>query len=189
MMNNIKEAIWVAKALFERNKVSGSTANLSFKLDGKIYITGTGTSFGRLDENSFSIIEDDQIVNNIKPSKELELHRIMFESNEDIQAIIHTHSTYITYWSCVSEPCEYFKIPSPTPYIDIKVGKIGWVKYEHPGSKELFDAFSEVAKKGNKAYVMENHGVIVGGATLMEAFNMLEEIEEASLNAYLLQKK
>lgn len=186
-MNKIDEAIWIAKTLFYRNKVSGSTANLSFIENDKLFITATGSCFGNLNRDSFSIIENDKVTNDIRPSKELTLHKYMYEFDNEKTAVIHTHSTFTTFWSCVYETEDEFKIETPTPYLDMKVGKIGFVKYEKPGSKELFDAFLKQAQKGYNAYILKNHGVIVGAKTLMEAFYMLEEIEEASFNARLLK--
>lgn len=185
-MKKIEEAIWIAKSLFERNKVSGSTANLSFIEDEKIYITATGSCFGNLSEDKFAIVKEKEILSAAKPSKELTLHNHMYDSDNNKNAIIHTHSTFSTFWSCVYDNEEEFKIDSPTPYLDMKVGKIGFVKYEKPGSKELFDAFYKQSLKKYNAYILKNHGVIVGAPTLMEAFYMLEEIEEASYNAWLL---
>lgn len=188
LQKKLSDSIWIGKSLFQRGKVSGSTANLSFKDKGKIYITGTGGCFGRLSEDEFAIVKDDIVLSETRPSKELTIHKYMFESDESIKAIIHTHSTYITYWSCILEGAKEIKIPSPTPYLDMKVGKIGWVPYEKPGTEELFKAFKKSTANGYKAYVLEKHGVIVGAKTLMDAFYMLEEIEESAKNAWLLQQ-
>lgn len=50
-------AIWIGKSLFERGKVTGSSANMSFEHEGSIYITGSGVCFGTLTRDSFSIID------------------------------------------------------------------------------------------------------------------------------------
>ena len=46
-------AVWIAKSLFDRGKTSGSSANLSFLHRGIIYISGSGTCFGRLKPEEF----------------------------------------------------------------------------------------------------------------------------------------
>jgi len=70
-----KDAIWIAKSLFERGKVSGSSANMSFLHEGNIYITGSGTSFGVLTEKDFSVVNmKGEHISGIQPSKELPLH-------------------------------------------------------------------------------------------------------------------
>lgn len=187
MNDNIKEAIWVANNLFLRNKVSGSTANLSFYIDDKMYITGSGTCFGRLNEKSFSIIKEGQLLNDILPSKEEPLHEALYKVNENTKCVIHTHSSFATYWSCELDNRKEVKIPTSTPYLAMKVGKIVMVPYAKPGSEELFSNFNESVEPTVSAYLLKNHGVIVGGPSILEAFYMLEEIEEACKNAWMMK--
>ena len=47
---SLRDAIWIGKSLFDRNKTSGSSANMSFLHDGKMYITKSGSCFGSLTE-------------------------------------------------------------------------------------------------------------------------------------------
>lgn len=182
----IEDAMWVGKSLFSRGKVSGSAANLSFKHDDKIYITKSGSSFGRLSESEFAILSMDGIVlNDTKPSKEWPLHFALYQKDESVEAVIHTHSTYATYWSCMEWDGVRDLIPTPTPYLKMKVGEVGFVPYEHPGSEELFNVFHHSLKETN-CYLLENHGPILGDKTLLDAFYAIEELEEAAKNAYLL---
>ena len=58
-MENLKTAVWIAHSLFERGKASGSSANMSFKEKDLIYITGSGTCFGTLKEEDFSVLSLD----------------------------------------------------------------------------------------------------------------------------------
>src|SRR5690625_4495281 len=143
MMSNLKEkfkdAIWIGKSLFNRDKVSGSSANLSFVHDNKIYITGSGTCFGNLKESDFSVNDrDGNHLEGIKPSKELPLHKTLYDKSLSIQAIIHTHSLYSTLWSCIDHEDETDIMPSYTPYLRMRIGTIGLIPYAHPGSEALF---------------------------------------------------
>ncbi|MCD7735733.1 MAG: class II aldolase/adducin family protein, partial [Lachnospiraceae bacterium] len=75
-----EQAVWVAHSLFERGKTAGSSANLSFLHEDKLYITGSGTCFGTLKKEDFSVVDlSEKRYNEIKPSKELPLHRIFYE--------------------------------------------------------------------------------------------------------------
>lgn len=79
-MENLKTAVWIAHSLFERGKASGSSANMSFKEKDRIYITGSGTCFGTLKEEDFSILSlDGEWISGPKPSKEFPLHQMMYE--------------------------------------------------------------------------------------------------------------
>lgn len=186
---NLKDAIWIGRALFERNKVSGSSANMSFCCDGVIYITGSGTCFGRLTENDFSAIDPEgDVINSIKPSKELPLHRMLYQKDKKINAVIHTHSYYSTLWSCLNHTDTSDIIPQYTPYLKMKLGTIGLVPYEKPGSQELFHAFSQCVDRSD-GFLLKNHGPIVGGKNLMETFYILEELEESAKIAWNLRSE
>lgn len=182
------DAIWVSRSLFDRGKVSGSSANMSFKYQNKIYITASNTSFGNLTENDFSIIDlESNVLDEKKPSKEFPLHLALYKNHETINCVIHTHSTYSTYWSCKKTVDDDILIPSPTPYLEMKVGKLDFVPYAAPGTEELFNLFDKVVNNNATSYLLENHGPIVGDTSILDAFYKLEELEEASKNAWLLE--
>lgn len=178
----IAEACWIAKSLFDRNKTSGSSANLSFLWNNRVYITASGQCFGRLTEDSFAITDlQGNVLNGKVPSKELPLHLAMYKkAGSEVSAVIHVHSFYATLWSCLSHVGkEMDVIPSYTPYLDMKLGKIRLVPYGKPGSEVLFEAFRENCGAEN-GYLLAHHGPVVGAKTLTEAFYGLEELEESA---------
>ena len=183
----IDDAVWIAASLFNRGKSTGSTANLSFRCDGRIYITGTGTCFGRLTPDDFAELDENgTLLGDAAPSKELPLHTALYVHNPDIHAIIHTHSFYTVLWSCYATASTL--LPQYTPYLGMKVGTPGWVPYAPPGSPELFDAFAQCLGPG-RAYILRNHGPVVGGADIFDAFYALEELEESARLAWELRKE
>lgn len=187
--NKFKDAIWIAKVLFERNKATGSSANMSFLHEGKIYITGSGTCFGNLTKEDFSITNMEGVhLKGIKPSKELPLHKTLYEKSNSIQAVIHTHSFFSTVWSCLKHKNEKDIIPSHTPYLKMKIGTIGLIPYGKPGSQMLFDLFAERINYSD-GYILQNHGPVVGDKDLLSAFYSLEELEESARIAWELRKE
>lgn len=183
----LQDAIWAARSLFERSRTCGSSANMSFLHDGKIYITASGSCFGRLTEEDFAIVTmEGEALNGKKPSKEFPLHRYYYEKSDRIQSVIHTHGPYAVLWSCHKFDRDTDVIPKYTPYLEMKVGKIALVPYSKPGSPELFEAFRKTVDKGD-AYLLKNHGAIVGGASVLEAFYGIEELEESAKIACEIQ--
>ena len=69
----------------------------------------------------------------------------------------------------------------------MKVGKIALVPYAPPGSPELFSAFQESVSKGD-AFLLKNHGGIVGGTSILEAFYGIEELEESARVACMIER-
>lgn len=182
LQTRIDEAIWIAKSLFERGKTSGSSANMSFLYDNKVYITASGTCFGNLTKNSFAIVDlEGKSVNGKKPSKELPIHLALYKRNGNkANAVIHTHSSYAVLWSCLEHPDKEDDVfIAYTPYLDMKLGKVRLIPYGKPGSEQLFKAFKENVDERN-GYLLSNHGPVVGGETLMDAFYAIEELEESA---------
>ncbi|HEY8530003.1 MAG TPA: class II aldolase/adducin family protein [Paenibacillaceae bacterium] len=184
-----QDAIWVGKALFDRNKVSGSSANMSFLHDGKVYITGSGTCFGRLTKDDFAVTTPDgEHLAGIKPSKELPLHLALYRNKPDVRAVIHTHSFYSTLWSCLPHENERDIMPEYTPYLRMRVGTIGLIPYGKPGSQTLFRYFEERVLDSD-GYILQNHGPVVGGSDILDAFFNLEELEESARIAWELRNE
>jgi 3-dehydro-4-phosphotetronate decarboxylase len=183
------EAIWVAHSLFNRGKASGSIANLSFKHDDKIYITATGTCFGTLKRDEFAVIDlEGKQLDELKPSKELPMHLSIFKAKPDVESVVHVHSTYSVLWSFVPGLNENDCIPDHTPYLKMKLGTVGLVPYEKPGSKELFSEFDKRVNMSD-GWLLAQHGPVVPGKSIMEAFFSLEELEESAQIAWELRNR
>ncbi len=189
MQKKMNDTTWVAHSLFNRGKASGSSANISFLHNGFIYISGSGTCFGTLKEDDFSIVSlSGELVSGIQPSKELPLHMMLYKKNENIQAVIHTHSYYSTLWSCLLHENQNDCIPEYTPYLKMKLGTVGIIPYAKPGSEELFQLFEKNINNSD-GFLLANHGPIVGAKNMMEAFFALEELEESARIAFEFEGK
>jgi 3-dehydro-4-phosphotetronate decarboxylase len=183
----LEQAIWIGKSLFDRNKVSGSSANMSFLHDSKIYISASGTCFGNLKSEDFSVLNrDGNYISGKKPSKELPLHKTLYDNKPSVEAVIHTHSFYSTLWSCMDNEKEDDCIPEYTPYLRMKIGRIGLIDYAPPGSEQLFRLFENKVTSSD-GYILKNHGPVVGHISLNEAFYALEELEESAKIAWHLK--
>lgn len=182
----LEQAVWAARSLFERGKTAGSSANMSFRHGEKIYITASGSCFGTLVPGDFTAISmEGEPLGDRKPSKEWPLHLALFEKSPEIGAVIHTHSTYSVLWSFVPDLPERDCIPGHTPYLKMKLGTVGTVPYEKPGSQALFDAFRQRAGDSD-GFLLKNHGPVVPGKDVMDAFYCLEELEESARIAWEL---
>ena len=54
LQQKLEDACWAAKSLFDRNKATGSSANMSFRHGAHIFITASGACFGRLMPEDFA---------------------------------------------------------------------------------------------------------------------------------------
>ncbi len=186
-----EEALWIAHTLFARNKVSGSTGNISFKIEDIVYISCSGSCFATLKENDFVKFEiqkngDFLACTDKKASKEAPLHLTLYRNNPELNAVIHTHSFYATLWSCLKHQNPDDVVPRYTPYLEMKLGRVKEVPYAEPGSQKLFQCFEERVG-AEEAYLLKNHGPVVGSRSLMDAFYRLEELEESVKIAWYLR--
>lgn len=183
-----KAAIWAAHSLFERGKTAGSSANMSFRFGDRIYVSASGSCFGTLKEDDFGVMDlDGNHLGGKKPSKEWPLHLAFYKKSPSIGAVIHTHSTYSVLWSFLPAQDERDCIPEHTPYLKMKLGTVGLVPYEKPGSEALFAAFRERVD-GSDGFLLKNHGPVVPGKDIMDAFYCLEELEESARIAWELHR-
>ncbi len=51
LSEKMEQCLWIAHKLFERNRTSGTTGNISFLHEDCMYITASGTCFGTLNAN------------------------------------------------------------------------------------------------------------------------------------------
>lgn len=187
LKKKLTDAIWAGRSLFERGKTSGSSANMSFLHDGKMYISQSGSCFGTLTEEQFAVMTmDGTCISDNKPSKEWPLHLQIYQKKPGCGAVIHTHGTYSVLWSFVPAKDETDCIPDHTPYLKMKLGKVCTVPYEKPGSQALFDAFGERVMNGD-GYLLKQHGAVVPGKDMMDVFYCLEELEESARIAWELR--
>ncbi len=175
-----EDALWICRSLFERGKTSGSSANISFRIGDAVYISGSGTSFGRLGREDFGVLSPEgSLLGGIVPSKEYPLHLAFYQKDPGLRAVIHTHGPFSTLVSCLCPDNEDQMLPDFTPYLSIKVGKVCYIPYSPPGSPQLFDMVRRRVYKSN-ALLLSNHGPVVAGTSLMDAFYKLEELEESA---------
>lgn len=186
--DTIEAACWVGKALFDLGKTAGSTGNISFRVGDKIYVTKSGSCFGRLTEDSWAILDlEGHNLNGKKPSKEYPIHLAFYKAYPEMQGVIHTHGPYATLISCLEGTIQEL-LPKYTPYLDMKLGKIGLIPYAAPGSEALFSAVAQQVTEA-KGFLMANHGAVVGGKDIMDAFYNIEELEESAKLAWLLRQE
>lgn len=172
------EFVAKGKILYERGLASGSAGNMSVMLpDGNIIVTPTGCCLGWLEEDHLSKVDiDGNLIDGPKPTKEAKFHAAVMKNNPNIRAIVHLHSTYATAFACLDNLDPENAIKPFTPYVVMKMGRIAVVPYYKPGSPKIAEDLARLAPD-HKAWLLANHGSVVGGKNLTEAVNNAEELE------------
>ena len=97
MQDNVKKLIEISNNLYNKKLVSGKSGNISIRLGKCIAITPTLTSLGHLNEEDIVLVDmDGNCLTKGNPSSEVGMHLAIYEKRNDVNAIIHVHSPYVT---------------------------------------------------------------------------------------------
>jgi 3-dehydro-4-phosphotetronate decarboxylase len=180
-ISRLREGIAMhGRSLFERGFTVGSSGNISARVPGGFLVTPTNSCLGRLDPTQISFVDEQwQFISGAKPSKELPLHRVMYETRPQAQAVVHLHSTYATALSLLPDTDPANALPPITPYAVMRVGRLALVPYTKPGSDAVI-AHIRALKGQHKAILLGNHGPVVADQSLDDAVYASEELEETA---------
>jgi ribulose-5-phosphate 4-epimerase/fuculose-1-phosphate aldolase len=177
-----RSMVALAASLFARGFSVGSAGNLSARTaDGGYLITPTNSSLGRLDPERLSRLDADfRHVGGNRPSKEVPMHRAFYRARPEVGAVVHLHSTMATAIACLADLDPERPIPILTPYFAMRIGdRLPVVPYFRPGDPAM-EAAVAVEAVTARAVLLANHGPVVSAATLVEAVDAAEELEEAA---------
>lgn len=172
------QLIAYGKKLVETNLTKGTGGNLSIfdREAGHMAITPSGIDFFEIQPEDIVImtLDGDIVEGERTPSSEWMMHKIFYENREDIDAMIHAHTMYATVMATLR-----WDLP-PSHYMVAVAGKnVRVADYATYGTPELAENAYE-AMKDRRAVLLANHGIIAGAQDLLNAFNIVEEVEYCS---------
>ncbi len=153
----------------------GRTGNLSVRVSEGFLVSPTGIANDELEEDQivFMNMDGESSPDQLEPSSEWRFHRDLYANRQDVNAIIHTHSTYATVLACHQK-----EIP-PFHYMIAEAGgdTIRCADYATFGTQQLSDNII-VAMKDRKACLMANHGMLATGKNLKQTLSLSNQVEE-----------
>ncbi|CAN7609741.1 3-oxo-tetronate 4-phosphate decarboxylase [Brucella sp. NBRC 12952] len=177
----------LAKSMYDRGLTAGSSGNISARLsDGRLLVTPTGSSFGRLDPQRLSLFDQEgRFLDGDPPTKEMPLHTAFYDTRgARAQAVVHLHSCHSVALSLLPDTDPDNMLPPLTPYSIIKLGRVKMLPYFMPGDPAIGAAIKGLAGK-RSAVMLANHGPVVAARDLEAAVYAIEELEETARLALL----
>lgn len=161
--------------IYSYGMTTTSGGNLSIKEEnGDIWITPAGVDKGSLTRSDMICVKPDgTVIGKHRPSSELPFHQTVYRKRPDLKAVVHAHPPALVAFSIVRKVPNTALIPNDNQII----GKVGMADYALPGSSLLGDNVASKFEEGFNAVMLENHGVVVGGIHLFEAFKLFETLE------------
>ena len=185
-MSERYELVAMARSLYQRGYTFGTAGNISVRVDDRIIVSPTNSSFGDLMEDDLAEVKwDGEALPGPKPSKEAHFHLAAYRARPDARAVVHLHSCYATAVSCLQDLDLNDAMPVYTPYYAMRLPCLPVVNYYPPGDPALGPAVEAAAAK-SPALLLRNHGSITIGRSPKEAGGLAEELEEQARLFFLL---
>ncbi|QDT10247.1 class II aldolase/adducin family protein [Planctomycetes bacterium K23_9] len=163
--------------IYRYRMTTTSGGNLSIRDSaGDIWISPARVDKGNLTRKDIVCVRADGTVDGLHPpSSEFPFHKAIYEARPDILSIVHAHPVALVAFSiCRQTPNSRLFHQAYSV-----CGKLGFAPYACPGTKELGTNIADTFAQGCDGVILENHGVVVGGDSLPQAFKRFEAFEFA----------
>ena len=177
MLDKLKDQVSeTANKIYRAGLTWGPGGNVSAfdPNSGYVVITPSGIALEAVTPKNLSVIDLDgnPVEPGLKPSSETPMHtRVYRDLGERFKGLVHTHSTAATTLSCL-----HMNLP-PIHYLMGGVGEeVPLALYATYGTAEMGDRVIEVIGQ-NKAVLLANHGVLAGGADVLDAAWVAQAVE------------
>lgn len=166
------------KRVYDRGLTTSTGGNISVRYGDVMLITPSGldkASLSAADIAEVDIRSGDNLTPGLRLSIESTMHRMIYIKRGDAGAVVHSHPVFCCLFSAVDEEIRTDLI-AESRYL---LGNVMKVPYALMGTAALADAVSEHVKSCD-AVLLENHGALTVGKTLLNAFDRLECLEQAA---------
>ena len=169
------QIVMMMERIYQYGMTTTSGGNISMvDENGDMWITPAGVDKGELTRQDIVCVKaDGSIVGKHRPSSEYPFHKLIYTKRSDLKAVVHAHPPALIGFSIVRQAPNVKLLPH-----DYRVsGTVGIAEYALPGSTELGNKIANVFAEGINTVMLENHGVVVGGEDLFEAFERFETVD------------
>jgi len=172
-----QQVIDACLTLADRGYIAGIGGNVALRLDDEHFaVTPSGADYYAMKAEDICVLRLDSravIEGELKPSVESGLHAAMLLFHAGIAASVHTHQPLA---SAVALIMRDIPLSSGDPL----GAKVALIPYAPSGTNLLVRALLKRLKPGRLAYLLRNHGVICGAASLDDAILAVSRIEAAA---------
>jgi L-fuculose-phosphate aldolase len=180
-----KEVAAFMRRLYRQHLTTTSGGNISLRLsENIILITPSATDKGRMTWKEVGImtILGENLTPELKPSIEYEMHLLIYRRKKDISSIVHAHPVFASSFTAMKSTIR----TDLTAEARAICGDPKLVPYALMGTKELASlAADNIGESG--ILLLENHGILTAGSSLLNAFDKLEVLENAAKMTLLVE--
>ena len=167
------ELLAVMQKLAQLGLNRGTSGNASVRVEGGFLVTPSGMHVDdMIAADMVTMNFEGEATGERRPSSEWHFHLDILRQRPEINAVVHTHSTFATALACLRKG-----LP-PFHYMIAVAGgdSIRCAPYALFGTEALSHAAVK-ALEGRRACLLANHGMIALGNTLRQALDVAVEVE------------
>ena len=166
------------RRLYDRGLTTTSGGNISLRVSDEIILvtpSATDKGFMKWKEVGIINIKGKYLTPGFIPSIETGMHLAIYRKKKSVKAVIHAHPLFASTFTAIS-----YKIDtSLTAEATAILGEPYLVPYALMGTDELAKLVSESIIK-SEILLLENHGIVAAGSSLLQAFDRIEVLENAA---------
>lgn len=167
----------ICHLLATRNFTTATGGNVSARLpDGSVWVTPARLHKARvqLDDLVRVTMEGEKLEGARNASSETLVHLAIYRALPQAGAVVHAHPPAATGYAQAGKPIDTRS--SSEAYV-ILGPEVPVIPYEKPSTTRLADVVHDAMRPDRPAYLMAQHGVLTWGATLWDAYDILDTLE------------
>ena len=164
------------KRTYDRGLTTATGGNISMRIGNVMLINPSGkdkASLSAEDIAEVSILDGANLTPDKRLSIETGMHRAIYLARPDVSAIVHSHPVYSSLFSASDEAIDTCII-AESYYL---LGDVVKVPYALMGTEKLAANAARCVAGGANAMLLENHGALAVGPSVLQAMNHMEAAE------------
>lgn len=168
----------VARMAYDKGFITNVDGNFSVRFrEREILITPAGLPKAFLQPEQIAHIDlDGKVVSgSTRPSTEVSMHVLAYRERPEMSAICHAHPKHAVAFTLAGLSLDVTVIPE----VVVTIGTIPTAPYGTPGTQELPESLRSIIKTSD-VVMLERHGALTLGNSIIDAFRKLEVVEHTA---------
>ncbi len=168
----------ISHLIYDRGLLVAMDGNLSALLpSGQVLCTRAGCHKGFLTDDDLIVVDRNgrMLRGTGHPTSELKMHLACYDERPDIRAVVHAHPPISVAFTIANVSMARCVLPE----VVLTLGTIPTVDYETTGTLALADKIRPFVRD-HDAILMDRHGAVCLGGSLIQAFCNLETMEHTA---------
>ena len=172
----------LGRRLHQKGLVTATEGNISVRVEDGHLVTASGVGKGDLRPEHVVFIDREGRRPSAGPTASSEdmMHTAIYESREDVHAVIHAHPPTATAFAVAHLGLDARILAESV----LVLGEVPLIPYAAPGTRELANAVARGLRTAHAA-LLANHGAVTVGTSLDQAHQRMETLEHVARVAFM----